>query len=97
MITSNDTLLPEARIGKVTDWGEMKTYLPKDIDPQRKKLLRAYFGGQLLSLRGKKVKAHRRRKVLKRLPDYIDFEDNNRELLILVDRAVKGITRWTLD
>ena len=97
MITSNDTLLPEAKVGKVTDWGEMKTYLPKDVGPRQKKLLRAYFGGQLLISRGKKVKARRRFKVLKRIPDYIDFEDNNRELLILVDRAVKGKTRWTLD
>ena len=62
-ITNNDTLLPEAKVGKVTDWGEMKTYLPKDIGPRRKKLLRAYFGGQLLVLRGKKVKVRRRWKL----------------------------------
>jgi hypothetical protein len=95
-MTNNNALLPEAKVGKVSDWGEMKTYLPKDIDPRHKKLLRAYFGGQLLYSRGKKAKARRRFKALKRIPAYIDFEDNNRELLILVDRAVKGQTRWTL-
>ena len=97
MITNKNTLLPEAKEGKVSDWSEMKTYLPKDIGPRKKKLLRAYFGGQLLISRGKKVKARRRFKALKRISDYIDFEDNNRELLILVDRAVRGRSRWTLD
>jgi len=90
----SDNTVPEDRIGKVHDWGEMSSFLPSDIVAESERFLRAYFKAQLFLQEGKRVKAKRLFSGLDRTTGYSDFEDSNQDVLRIIDLAVRGESRW---
>ena len=86
--------VPEDRIGRVHDWGEMSSFLPAEAVTECGKFLRGYFRAQLLLEEAKKVKAKRLFDALDKAMGYIEFEDSNHDLLKTIDMAVRGKSRW---
>lgn len=86
--------VPEGRIGRVHDWGEMSSFLPTDVVIENKRFLRGYFKAQLLLNQGNKVKAGKLFNVLDKAAGYPDFEESNHNLLKIIDMAVRGQSRW---
>lgn len=87
--------IPEDRIGEVRDFGEMKMYLPDDLKERDLNLLDEYFKATRLIKEGKKVKAKRKfrgleKRKLSKDCSFQDFEDENRELLSTIQKAVLG-------
>jgi hypothetical protein len=89
-------IVPEDRIGRVHDWGEMSSFLPADAVAECEKFLRGYFRAQILLESGKKVKAKRIFDALDKATGYSEFEDSNHPLLETIDMAVRGKSRWKL-
>lgn len=92
-IVSNN-IVPEGRIGRVHDWGEMSSLIPPDSMDKSERFLRGYFKAQILLESGKKVKARRLFSALDKTTGYKDFEDSNHDLLKFIDIAVRGTSRW---
>jgi len=87
--------IPDDRVGEVRNFSEMKAYLPDDLREGALNLLDDYFKATLLIKRGKKVKAKRKfhgleKRQLSKDKDIKDFEDENRELLSRIQKAVLG-------
>ncbi len=91
---SSSNSIPEDRIGRVHDWGEMSSFLPADAVMESKRFLRGYFRAQVFLKEDKKVKAKVIFSALDRTTGYIDFEDSNHSLLKTIDIAVRGESRW---
>lgn len=92
---SPNSSIPEDRIGKVRHFSEMKAYLPDDLREGTLNLLDEYFRATLLIQKGKKVKARRKFKGLEgrqlsKDKNFKNFEDENRELLSRIQKAVLG-------
>ena len=93
--TNPNSSLPEDRVGKVRDFGEMKTYLPDDLREGTLNLLDEYFKATRLIQKGKKTKARKKLKGLENRKlgkdrDFKKFEVENRDLLSRIQKAVLG-------
>jgi hypothetical protein len=86
--------IPEERVGKVHDWGEMSSYLPTIEVAAHERFLKGYFKAQRLLEEGKKVKAKRLFCALDNTTGYADFEDSSHDILKMIDIAVRGQSRW---
>ena len=91
---SSNIGVPEERIGKVHDLGEMSSFLPTEAVTEHKRFLRGYFRAQLFLNEGNRVKAKKLFNGLDKTAGYLDFEESNHNLLTTIDMAVRGKSRW---
>ena len=85
--------MPEDRIGRVRDWGEMHSYISPDVPERDCKILKGYFRAQVRLVEGKKVRARQLLSFLeKRNADFRKLEDENDALFASIDIAVRGAT-----
>jgi hypothetical protein len=93
-----NSAVPEDRRGQVGDFGEMKTYLPDDLEEGKLNVLQDYFRATLHVKNKKRVKAGRAFDALKKRSygkdrTFQNFEDENMEHIKTIQLAVWGYTR----
>jgi hypothetical protein len=85
-------LVPEARRGKVRDFGEMQTIIPNSLVEAEINLLNDYFRVQVTIAEGARHKAREMMQGLARRTMWGEFEDSHQKLLAVIDVAVRGET-----
>lgn len=88
-----ESLVPEARQGKVRDFGEMKGFLSNSLVPGEEKLLKEYFRVQVTLQGGARRKAREMMRGLVQKSGWDELDNERRDLLATVDVAVRGETR----
>lgn len=82
------------RIGRVCDFGEMKGFLPDGLSKSTLNFLKTYFRAQQRIEEGRTKKAREILNGLDKKTGWEEFENQNKELLMTVDVAVRGDTNW---
>src|SRR3972149_7964621 len=85
-------LVPEARRGKVRNFGEMQTIIPNSLVEAEINLLQDYFRVQVTIAERARHKAREMMQGLAKRGSWDDFEDTHRKLLAVIDIAVRGET-----
>jgi len=85
--------IPEERQGKVHDLGEMKGFFPDSLGEGEINFLKRYFRVQLNIQKGKRKSAKKMMDGLAKRTGWNEFEEQNKELLAMIDIAVRGETR----
>lgn len=85
--------IPEERHGKVHDFGEMKGFFPDSLGGREMNFLKQYFGVQIKIQKGKRKNATEKMRGLANKMGWNEFEEEKRELLAMIDIAVRGETR----
>lgn len=85
--------IPGERHGKVHDFGEMKGFFPNSLREGEMNFLKQYFGVQLEIQKGKRKGATEKMRGLANKTGWNEFEEQNKELLAMIDIAVRGETR----
>ncbi|PIU71972.1 hypothetical protein COS80_00335 [Candidatus Woesebacteria bacterium CG06_land_8_20_14_3_00_39_27] len=78
----------------VSKWSEINSSI--QVDDDRKKWLRSYFKAQEALAAKDFSKARKIFTRLNKIEGYNDFEDNNQNLFMLIDIAVRGKTNRSL-
>ena len=85
--------IPKERHGKVHDFGEMRGFFPNSLREGEINFLKRYFRVQLNIQKGKRKSATKEMLGLAKRTGWNEFEEQNKELLAMVDIAVRGETR----
>lgn len=85
--------IPKERHGKVHDFGEMRGFFPNSLREGKINFLKRYFRVQLNIQKGKRKSATKEMLGLAKRTGWNEFEEQNKELLAMVDIAVRGETR----
>lgn len=83
---------PEGRIGKVRDWGEMKSFLPNSLKEGEMNLVHGYFKAQLKIAEGNVKKADKIFDALDKINGFQRLENEREDVFINIDIAVRGST-----
>ena len=94
---STSSEIPEDRLGKVENFGEMKVYLPNDLTEGELKMLHGYFDAQKQLKKGKKKHADRKFDQLDKKTGFREFENRREGTFRLVDLAARGSTNRKID
>jgi hypothetical protein len=85
--------IPKERQGKVHDFGEMKGFFPNSLRERDMNFLKEYFGVQIKVQEKKRTRAREKMHGLVKRRGWNEFEEEKRELLAMIDIAVRGETR----
>ena len=85
--------IPEGRHGKVHGFGEMRGFFPDSLGEGEMNFLKEYFRVQIKIQEGKRKRAKEKMDGLAKRTGWNEFEEQNKELLAMIDIAVRGETR----
>jgi hypothetical protein len=85
--------IPEERHGKVHGFGEMEGFFPDSLGEGEMNFLKEYFRVQIKIQKGRRKRAKEKMDGLADKTGWNEFEEQNKELLAMIDIAVRGETR----